>query len=83
MSSFRERVADVMYAAVLEVTGKSREELTDDSEFITDLDLKSVGFVGIIGALEEEFDLEIMFMEFRRRKSIGRAIDYVVELQEG
>jgi acyl carrier protein len=83
MASFRERVASVIYAVVSEVSGKSLDELSDDAEFIADLDVKSVGFVRIIGALEEEFDLEIRFMEFRRRRNIGRAIDYVVELQEG
>ena len=41
-----------------------------------------MNLVRIISALEDEFEMEIPFMEFRRRKSIGEAIDYVVQLYE-
>ena len=82
MPSFREQVSSVMYSAISTTMGKPIEELTDSTELIADLGAKSVNFVRIIGALEDEFELEIPFMEFRRKKSIGEAIDYVVQLYE-
>lgn len=82
MASFREQVSATMYAAISATMGRPVEELTDDTEIIADLGAKSVNIVRIIAALEEEFDLEVPFMQFRRKKSIGEAIDYVVQLYE-
>ncbi|MBN1319808.1 MAG: acyl carrier protein [Thermoleophilia bacterium] len=82
MASFRDQVSAVMYAAVSAAMGVPVEGLADGTELIAGLGAKSVNFVRIIAALEEEFDLEVPFMQFRRQKSIGEAIDYVVRLSE-
>jgi acyl carrier protein len=71
-----------MYAAISATMNKPVAELSDGTEIIADLGAKSVNFVRIISALEDEFELEIPFMEFRRKKTIGEAIDYIVQLYE-
>jgi acyl carrier protein len=71
-----------MYSAVASTMSKAVDELTDSTDLVADLGVKSVNFVRIVGALEDEFDLEIPFMEFRRKKTIGEAIDYIVQLYE-
>jgi len=80
--SVKEQVSSTMYAAISAAMNKPAEELSDDTQLIADLGAKSVNFVRIISALEDEFDLEIPFMEFRRKKTIGEAIDYIVQLYE-
>lgn len=82
MASLRENVSSTMYAAISATMNKPVDELSDSTEIIADLGAKSVNFVRIISALEDEFELEIPFMEFRRKKSIGEAIDYIVQLYE-
>jgi acyl carrier protein len=82
MAGFRDQVSSTMFAAVAATMNKAVEELTDSTELIAELGVKSVNFVRIIAALEDEFDMEIPFMEFRRKKSIGEAVDYVVQLYE-
>jgi acyl carrier protein len=82
MASLRENVSSTMYAAISATMNKPEAELSDSTEIIADLGAKSVNFVRIISALEDEFELEIPFMEFRRKKSIGEAIDYIVQLYE-
>jgi acyl carrier protein len=82
MPSFKEQVRSTMYSAIVATMNKPVEELTDGTELIADLGAKSVNFVRIISALEDEFELEIPFMEFRRKKTIGEAIDYIVQLYE-
>jgi acyl carrier protein len=82
VSKTRDTISSLMYAAVAATMNKTREELSDGTELIADLGVKSVNFVRIIAALEDELDLEIPFMEFRRRKTIGEAIDHVVQLYE-
>jgi acyl carrier protein len=82
MPNFRDQVSSVMYSAISATMNKPVEDLSDSTELIADLGAKSVNFVRIISALEDEFDLEIPFMEFRRKKTIGDAIDYIVQLYE-
>lgn len=82
MPSFREQASATMYSAISATMNKPVEELTDSTELIADLGAKSVNLVRIIAALEDEFELEIPFMEFRRKKSIGEAIDFIVQLYE-
>lgn len=82
MPSVKEQVSSTMYAAISAAMNKPAEELSDDTQLIADLGAKSVNFVRIISALEDEFDLEIPFMEFRRKRTIGEAIDYIVQLCE-
>jgi acyl carrier protein len=82
MAKIRDQVSKVLYGAVSATMNKPMEELTESTEFIADLGAKSVNLVRIIAALEDEFELEIPFMEFRRKKSIGEAIDYMVQLHE-
>ena len=82
MSAIRDQVSLTMYSAVSATMGVAVEELSDSTELIADLGAKSVNFVRIIATLEDEFELEIPFMEFRRKKTIGEAIDFVVQLHE-
>jgi acyl carrier protein len=82
VSAIRDQVSLTMYSAVSATMGVAVEELSDSTELIADLGAKSVNFVRIIATLEDEFELEIPFMEFRRKKTIGEAIDFVVQLHE-
>ena len=62
--------------------GKKPEELNENTRFIEDLGAKSGNVSQMTNFLEDEFDVEISFMEFRRRPTIGMAADYIEELCE-
>lgn len=62
--------------------GKTMEELSEDTRFIEDLGAKSGNVSQMTNFLEDEFDVEISFMEFRRRVTLGMAADYIEELCE-
>lgn len=62
--------------------GKNAEELNEDTRFAEDLGAKSGNVSQMTNYLEDEFDVEISFMEFRRRSTIGMAADYIAELCE-
>jgi acyl carrier protein len=53
-----------------------------ETRFVEDLKAKSVNYVQIIAVLEEEFDIQIPFMDFRRRKTFGEAAEFVAGLTE-
>ena len=61
---------------------KAPEEITEQTRFIEDLGARSGNVSQMTNFLEDEFDVEISFMEFRRRPTVGEAADYVVELCE-
>lgn len=58
---------------------KKPEELDEKTSFI-ELGAKSGNVSQMTTFLEDEFDVEISFMEFRRKTTIGDAADYVLEL---
>ncbi len=53
-----------------------------ETRFVEDLKAKSVNYVQIISVLEEEYDITIPFMEFRRKKTFGEAAEFVAGLSE-
>ncbi len=61
---------------------KKPSELDENTRFIEDLGAKSGNVSQMTNYLEDEFDVEISFMEFRRRATIGMAADYIEELCE-
>lgn len=62
--------------------GKEIEELDENTRFIEDLGAKSGNVSQMTNFLEDEFDVEISFMEFRRRTTLGMAAEYIEELCE-
>lgn len=61
---------------------KKPEELSENTRFVEDLGARSGNVSQMTNFLEDEFDVEISFMEFRRRATIGMAADYIEELCE-
>lgn len=76
----REEILEKMIQRTAEVLKKDPAELTTDMRFIEDLKAKSVNMVQIITVLEDEFDVEIPYMQIRKKKSIGEAVDLIAEL---
>jgi acyl carrier protein len=66
-----------------QVFKKDPTELSADTRFVEDLKAKSVNFVQITAILEDAFDVQINFMEFRRKKTLGEAAEFVAQLCGG
>jgi acyl carrier protein len=77
-----EEVLTKIIEAAAQLFGKDPSELGADTNFVEDLAAKSVNYVQIIAVLEEEYDVEIPFISFRRNKTFGEAAAYVQELCE-
>ncbi len=61
---------------------KKPEEITEEMRFVDDLHAKSVHYSQITTYLEDKFNVEIPYMAFRRKATIGEAVDYVLTLCE-
>jgi len=66
-----------------ELFQKDPGELSAETKFVEDLNAKSVNYVQIIAVLADEYDVEINFMEFRRKKTLGEAAEFVAQLCGG
>ena len=73
-----------VYEKIVEcLTGMLGDKGYGEGTAFADLGMKSVNYSSMINVLEDEFDVEIPFMEFRRKASIGDAADYICQLIDG
>jgi acyl carrier protein len=53
--------------------------ITEDTRFVEDLNSKSVHVVQFSAALEDEFEIEVPFMIFKDRPTLGDVAAYIGE----
>ena len=75
LASTFERVRGI----IAERLGADEENITLESEFISDLNADSLDLVEVIMALEQEFDLEIKDDEAEQIRSVGDAVRFIEE----
>jgi len=63
----------------VEQLGVNPNEVTESASFIDDLGADSLDTVELVMAFEEKFGLEIPDEDAEKIKTIGNAIDYIVE----
>ncbi len=68
---------------IAELCGVDPESISEDTEPIQDLGMKSATIVVLIAALEDEFDVDIDFMKFRRARTVGDSIEFLDDLVNG
>ena len=78
----RDQIQEFLLNRVAEVFRVDAATLSLETSFVDDLKAKSANLVQITTALEDEYDVEIRYMEFARKKTIGEALDYVEALVE-
>jgi acyl carrier protein len=81
MADLRAEIEEIMLTAMEKVFEKPRSEFTPETSFLEDLKATSMQFFPIIAALEDEFDIEIQYQDFRREgQTVKDAIDFVEKL---
>lgn len=81
--SIKEEVIEALIKKCAFIFHVDESTLSAATRFIEDLDCKSVNFVQLSALLEDMYDLEVPFMEFRRKATFAEAGDYLTELVEG
>ena len=77
---FKEEILGHIIQRAAEMFRKDPGELNADTRWVEDLEAKSVNYVQVITILADEFDVEINFMEFRRKKTFGESAEFVAQL---
>ena len=78
----REEAIGVLVEKAAALFGKDPSGLNENTSFEADLNCKSVGYVQLSAALEDEFDVEVPYMELTRRSTFGEVADYIASLFE-
>lgn len=76
----REEAIQVLIDKAAQLFGCDPDGLSENTSFKDDLGCKSMNIVQFSAALEEEFDVEVPYMELARRKTFGEAGDLMEEL---
>ena len=72
-------VSDKVFEIVAERMGVKREDITEQTSFITDLGADSLDQVELIMEFEDQFDLNIPDEDAEKIGTIGDAIKYIEE----
>jgi acyl carrier protein len=76
MNEIREKLIN----KVAELCGASAESIKDETDFSKDLGMKSATMVVLIAYLEDELDIDIDFMLFRKAATLSGSVDYLYHL---
>ena len=75
MATVLERVQTI----VTDRLGVEPDQVTENAEFIGDLNADSLDLVEVIMAMEQEFDLEIKDEDAENIRTVGDAVNYINE----
>ena len=75
----RAEVEKLVKEIVVEQLGVNPNEVTENASFVDDLGADSLDTVELVMAFEEKFGLEIPDEDAEKIRTIGNAIDYIVE----
>lgn len=78
--SIREEVLDALCKKAVQLFGVDVGSLGPDTRFEEDLNAKSVNIVQFSATLEDIYEVEIPFMEFKKKKTFGEVADYIAEM---
>lgn len=76
----REEALKILIEKAAMMFGVDPSTLGPDTNFKQDLQCKSANMVQFTTALEDEFDVEVPYMEFNKKDTFADAADYIVEL---
>lgn len=81
MVTFREEVIELLSNKVMSLRPDiDPAMLNANTRFTEDLGMKSSEIVKVTVALEDEYDVEVPFMAFKRCATFGAAADYMSEI---
>ena len=79
MDEFQEEVVGVLKDKAVELFGCDPATLGPDTRFVEDLHCKSVNIVQFASALEDEYEVEVPFMELNKKKTFAEAAEFIDE----
>lgn len=79
----KDQILEVIIERAAEVFKVDAATLSGATRFEADLKAKSANIVQITTVLEDEYDIEIPYMDFKRKATFDEAAEFVEQLIEG
>jgi acyl carrier protein len=74
-----QEVEDKVFSIVSEQMGVDKAEISRETSFVNDLNADSLDTVELVMEFEDEFEMSIPDEEAEKIKTVGQAIDYIME----
>jgi acyl carrier protein len=58
----------------------TRDDIKPETRFKEDLNAKSISSAQLMNAVEDEYDMEVPYMEFKRKETVAEAAEYIRQL---
>ncbi len=73
----RQEIEQKVISITADLFHKSEDEINLETDFVQDLRAKSIDTIGLIAALEGEFDLQIPPADVKKNNTVGKAVDWL------
>jgi acyl carrier protein len=74
-----QEIEDKVFSIVSEQMGVDKAEISRETSFVNDLNADSLDTVELVMEFEDEFEMSIPDEEAEKIKTVGQAIDYIME----
>ena len=78
--TFKEEVIDVLAGKAAQIYKRDKSEFGPGTRFDEDLKAKSVNIIQFTAELEDVYEVEVPFAEFKRKKTFAEVADYLAEI---
>lgn len=77
MNEFQEEVVDILKDKAAEIFGVDASTLSAETRFVDNLHCKSVNIVQFASALEDEYEVEVPYMQLNKCATFADAAKFV------
>lgn len=77
MNDFQAEVVDILKEKATDIFGVDASTLDENTSFVDDLHCKSVNIVQFASALEDEYEVEVPYMQLNKCKTFLDAAKFV------
>ncbi|WP_353828028.1 acyl carrier protein [Agromyces sp. SYSU T0242] len=81
MAATRDEVLAGLAELINDETGIATDTVEENKSFTDDLDIDSISMMTIVVNAEEKFDVKIPDEEVKNLKTVGDAVDFIVNAQ--
>jgi acyl carrier protein len=79
----QDEIMQMIIERASQIFKKDPAELNENTRFKEDLKAKSVNMVQIVTMLEAAYDVQVNYMQVKRKETFGEIAEYVAELCGG
>jgi acyl carrier protein len=73
----KQEIQEKVIAITADLFHKDKDEITPETDFVQDLHAKSIDIIGLIAALEGEFQVNIPPGDVKKNNTVGKAMSWL------